>query len=222
MTNKQEMTESMVNQDNLEAWSRTILEDEFNDTTQNEHRGNKLVSGEATLGKLRMMGGFQTPTLDVGCGRGSETVFDFLLDPCPERAATNPKVKHGWLECLPFGPRYIGFVQAWGVLCFVRSLVESMMEVNRVLRSGGIFVFDVVTYTTMPLAQTVDGPSFIRWAGLFGFELQAQIPFGWEYHRRLGLRLKKVSDFDPARFRMPQSDTGKIHNYLTTRDWFMV
>jgi len=106
------------------------------------------------------------------------------------------------------------------VLCFLRSLPEALIEFNDHLKIGGKLVVDVVARTVMPLAQTSDPDSFIRFMQLYGFELEHRIPFGSDTHVREGFRFKKVRDFDPAYLRIPQC-TGKINNFLYERDWFL-
>ena len=208
-----------MSQKNQDLWAKTILEDEFNDVSQNKRRGDRTVSGASALKVLEDLGSFGGFSLDVGCGHGTDR-FDYLLDPSPKRAKPNPKVRQGWLEDLPFENDRLGYILCWGTFCFVRSQVDSMMEINRCLKVGGVLIFDIVTYTTMPLAQTQNRESFLRWCCLFGFEVQGWCNFGNPWHQRTGIRLIKTRPFDARHFRMVQAQ-GKINNKLDSRDWYL-
>ena len=125
------------------------------------------------------------------------------------------------MEKLPFEDGLLEHIQAWGVVFYARSQVETFMEFNRVLATGGSLIFNMVTSSTQGLAQTVDRASFIKWVCLFGFELVGQIEFYHRWHQQVGLRLRKTRAFDPAYFRLPQCQGGKIANYLPDRDWYL-
>jgi ubiquinone/menaquinone biosynthesis C-methylase UbiE len=219
------------NEGNIQLFNKTILDDAFNDTYQNEDLYNGYISGTVQLNRLLDNKDIQRirditdprQVLNVGAGQANLTLFPRHtqvenLEPCPQRKKEG--TIEGWSENIPNNAHSYDVIVCWGVLCFVRGLPETMIEFNRVLKQYGHLVVDTVTYSTMALAQTVHPDSFVRWAGLFGFELEEKIEFGEHYHQRMGYRFKRVANFDPTRFRMPQCE-GKINNYLPERDWFM-
>ncbi len=221
---------------NLRHLQKILMEDEFDDSVQNEEYGG--VSGEEILIADFNRFAELDLTLDVGCGSGE--LFDKLpithaIDPNNKREGkalkkmveelkqtgiTNIILGPGWAESIPYNDRKFANVVCWGTACFFRSPMEAYMEINRVLFLGGHLFFDVVTRTTMPIAQTVGGPSFIKHIQLYGFEIVSQTIFGPDYHRRLALVVMKTRDFDPKYFRMPQC-VGEVNNYVEDRDWYL-
>jgi len=77
-----------------------------------------------------------------------------------------------------------------------------------------------VIKSTMPIVQTVDRSSFCKHITLYGFEILKQEVFGEEHHKRLALVVRKIENFKPENFRMPQC-CGLINNYLEARDWYL-
>jgi len=207
-----------MRKDRVDLWEQIIRDDEFSDLDQNASKPEEIAKVQKVLDTLRGLGPLVSPKLNVGCGGGSQKDFDHFLDPSEIRA---PGVTRGWMEDLPFDDCSLGYIECWGTWGFLRSHVESIMEVSRCLKLQGSLVLDVFTYSTMPIAQTVNGPSFLRWVQLFGFSVQGYIDFGYSWHKRLGVRLKKIREFDPAFFRMPQV-VGEIRNFVEERDWYMV
>lgn len=206
---------------NLNLWARTLLEDEYNDTLQSETRGEAgRPSGYTVRANLEALRHLVNPhpLLDVGCGSG-QTHADYYLDP-NSRQDGDKKVRQGWVENMPFEDGQLGRVVAWGMWCFLRSPIEALMEINRVLRVGGDLVLDVVTSSTMPLCQTVEPNSFLRHLALHGFRIEGVSHFGPEYHRRMGILAVKTTNWDPAKFRMLQA-TSKPLNWNEYRDWFV-
>ncbi len=219
------------NERNIHLFNRTILEDEFNDYFQNEDIYFGEVSGIKQLGRLlnieQIFGTKSSEIifLNVGSGRQSlerllpENALMYYLEPCPQRSTEH--TVEGWSENMNMTNEGADVILCWGVLCFVRSLPETMIEFNRVLKKGGLLIADVVTYSTMALPQTVNPDNFVRWVKLFGFDLEEKIEFGYEtYHRRVGYRFSKFENFNYRRLMMPQCE-GKINNFLPERDWFM-
>ncbi len=203
---------------NIEMFLKSILEDEFDDKQQNEKMYEGDRSGQDVLNLLISLGGLSHPVLDIGAGCGSDK-SDMSLEPNEARAGEK-NVISGWFENTELESLSIGTIICWGTMCFVRSVPECLIEANRILRFGGSFIFDVVEYSTMPLAQTVNPKSFRNYVELFGFSLQTVWEFGFYYHKRVGYRYKKVREFLPVYLRMPQSK-GEINNFLYSRDWYM-
>jgi len=214
----------------IELLNSTILNDEFNDEQQNKEAYGGLMSGERIMNDLILKAGnvLREPftILNIGAGQGTtERIFEdsavedlYDMEPCLTRKTDN--AIEGWCENIPAEVRAFNLILCWGVLCFVRSLPETLVQFNRVLKTGGFLIVDTVAYTTMPLAQTVNPDCFVRYMSMFGFTLYDRAGFGPEYHNRVGFLFKKTEDFNPARMRMPQS-TGEIKNYLVERDWYL-
>jgi len=213
----------------LENLSKIILEDEFDDEWQNEDAYEGDLSGDVFVEFFkRNKRGNQI--LDIGCGCGD--VFEKLpeithaIEPNDERrrrASEKTKtvcVRYGWSENIEFIDKFFNTVLMWGTFTFVRSPMETLYEVNRVLIPRGVFIFDVVVQSTLPIAQTVSPGCFINWAGLFGFHPLERRFFGPQHHLRMALALEKIHDFDHRRFLMPQVK-GSMNNYLETRDWYL-
>jgi hypothetical protein len=209
-------------EETIRLFNQSILEDEFDDSKQNESIYDQKVSGFDILYQLtRTVLG--SKVLSVGSGSSNDFGFDgaeyFYLEPNEERAKSLSNRILGWCENIETTGRFHCIV-CWGTLCFVRSLPESLIQFNSRIVPGCHLILDVVKSTNMPLAQTVDPDSFVRYAALFGFELEHRIPFGHDTHTREGFRFRKVRDFDPAYLRIPQCN-GDIRNFLFSRDWFL-
>jgi hypothetical protein len=211
-------------EETIRLFNQSILEDEFNDSKQNESIYDQKVSGFEIL--YQLVHSLNEPDMKVlSVGSGSSSDFGFAsaeylyLEPNEERAKSIPNRILGWCENIETSRRFHCIV-CWGTLCFVRSLPESLIQFNNRLVPGYHLVLDVVKSTNMPLAQTVDPDSFVKYAELFGFELEHRIPFGHDTHQREGFRFKKVRDFDPAYLRIPQCN-GDIRNFMFSRDWFL-
>jgi len=209
-----------------------ILKDEFSDLNSNEVAYQKCISGKSELDLIFLMINAEklNPILDVGVGSGDMLeFFPFIshgLEPnnirythC-KRKFPGFKIKLGWAENLPYRLDTFEMVLCWGTYCFLRSPIEFLFEVNRVLRKGFNLVLDVVLESTMALAQTVHKESFRRWVSLFGFNIIFEKEFGDDFHKRCAFVLTKIENSNFNRFLMPQS-MGKINNYLEDRDWYM-
>jgi SAM-dependent methyltransferase len=226
---KQLKINSMKNysEKNLKLFSKTILDDEFDDMQQNENAYQGTVSGANVLIDLinKASSIITDAEFVLNVGSGGHHISEYFpkaqtydLDPCPARV-DNSTIE-GWCENMDVKDKGVDFLICWGTLCFVRSLPETLIEFNRVLKEGGFICLDVVTYTTMPLPQTVNPDCFPKYVGMYGFDVWCRVPFGFPFHKRDAFLLRKTRDFDPAYLRMPQG-TSKINNFLLERDWFM-
>lgn len=209
----------------------TILLDEFSDVQSNETAYENTISGIDVLQSIFQLLSVEGlhQVLDVGIGSGG--MIEILpqithgVEPNPTRLAECKRkysdriLACAWAENIPF-PSNFDMVICWGTYCFLRSPMEALVEFNRVLKSNGHLVFDVVLHSTMPLAQTVEKLSFRGWLSLFGFEIIFEKEFGDTYHQRCAFVVRKYEEFNPRRFLMPQS-MGKINNFLEERDWFL-
>ena len=213
-----------VNEKITRLFAESILKDEFNDSSQNNNLYNGAISGDSILNRLLSADSvIGSRLLIVGAGSSGLVVdkkFEvFNLEPCPQRNSvmTIP----GWAENIPKDYGLFDVILCWGTLCFVRSLPETLISFNQSLVIGGKVIVDIVISTSMPLCQTTDKDSFLRYVQLFGFTLEEEVSFvNCEVHKRVGIRLNKYEDFDIRRLRIPQC-IGKINNYLEKRDFYL-
>jgi len=222
-TTRQSFNEEVIHKFNL-----TILEDEFNDAMQNERIHENSLSESDKIRRLfdcEWDKQEDIRILNAGSGQGdlgavlSPKYCITNMDPCPSRSV-GKDIVYGWCENIPFEDGLFDGIFCWGVIYFVRSLPETLIEFNRVLKPGGKLIIDVVKYSSMPLPQTTNPDCFWRYLEMYGFEMEERFPLGKPYFQREAFRFKKVRPFDPRRLRMPQSK-GEILNFLEERDWFM-
>jgi len=204
--------------------------DEFDDDFQNEDLHEGRESPEVNFILRNVKGDI----LDIGCGSGSFSCkfpIVAILEPNPVRFE-KAKVKfkgieermkqRGFMENIPFPANYFNSVLMWGAFCYARSHMEALSEVNRVLITGGHFVLDIVTWSNMPIHQTLHDRSFIKFAEVFGFELLEVRKFDdLNYYGKTGLAFRKYENLNLDRLRIPQCTKEGVRNYLEKRDWFL-
>lgn len=212
--------------------TRAILEDEFDDRFQNEDIYGAKISGEDCLvDVLTRLSGWKelSPLAYVGCGSSLlpvqvETVY--YVDPNPKRLGNVPVAEeykvHAWAENLPVDRlSNLAGIVCWGTWCFLRSHAEAMVSFNRVLRKGGVLVFDFPIRFALPMALCFEENSLLSWSRLFGFELiERGEAFKDETSHRRYFVLEKIRDFDPRWLRLPQCK-GEVLNYLPERDFYL-
>lgn len=216
----------------IDLLTKAILEDEFDDRFQNEDIYGAKISGEdCLLDVLKRLSGWKelSPLAYVGCGSSLlpvslETVY--YVDPNPKRLRNVPvgeayKV-NAWAENLPTDRLFdLAGVVCWGTWCFLRSHAEAMVSFNRVLRRGGVLIFDFPIRFTLPTALCFEENSLLAWSRCFGFELiERGEAFKDETSHRRYFVLEKVRDFDPRWLRLPQCK-GEVLNYLPERDFYL-
>ena len=87
--------------------------------------------------------------LEIGCGYGQS--FDYFpitdaVEPCSQRREVSRQKKisvtAGFSEYLPYESNMFDTVLMLDTFDQVRSVVETVAEINRVLKLGGVFIFD--------------------------------------------------------------------------------
>ena len=218
-----------------------VLDDEFDDAAQNENLYQQTVADYGVLVNIleRLQRGWDLePCLDLGCGSGvliqhlhRDKVLKVhtAVDPNPKRLARVPedlveKKVIAFAENLrPVEPWYYNLVICWGTWRFLRSRDEALASVNRVLKEGGLFLFDFSVRSALPLAKWDHPRGLLNRARLFGYEL---VERGVLSRSARGERhyfvLEKVREFDPRWLRLPQcTKDGRILNYLDERDFYL-
>ncbi|MCW1309783.1 MAG: class I SAM-dependent methyltransferase, partial [Candidatus Nanoarchaeia archaeon] len=171
----------------IEKISLSVLLDEYDDEAQNVSEYEGKVSGFEELRYLYKK--FTRPGRKLDIGTGSGTLLELLeithaIEPNPKRYEKALKigrdlgieVVQGFAESIPYPEEYFSTVLAWGVMCFVRSESETLVEVNRVLEEGGRFIFDVVESSNLKISKQVNPFGFSRWAENFGFKSLLVLP----------------------------------------------
>jgi SAM-dependent methyltransferase len=219
----------------MQLLRRVVEEDEFNDAAQNEAVYDGGVSQQEEL--IELLGytsavGYTSAgphkfVLDIGCGSLTDPVLSKLvthgLEPSPSRLPTKDKIviRSGYAEAIPYEDALFDVIISWGVMCFVRSDMEAMVEVNRSLTMHGRFVMDVVAESTLSICRTVHPRSYRRWMENFGFTTVVEKPLeSPPYHKRVGFVLEKVAEFKPEFLRAPQA-IGGVRNFVPERDWYL-
>ncbi len=123
-----------------------------------------------------------TPALDVGCGGGflSEEIARMGFETTgvdPSERSVQAAVDHarasgldicyrtGAGESLPFEDRSFGLVFCCDVLEHVRDLPAVVSEISRILRPGGVFLYDTVNRTWASLLAAIKiGQDWKPWA----------------------------------------------------------
>ncbi len=210
---------------------KSVLEDEFSDELQHENF-NESVEGFDLLKSLYDIY-VKRPVnvLEVGCGSGRLICVlgvSHAVEPNPKRlkaavekaSQCNAVVKQGFIEAFPFEDNMFDAVLAWDVLMFVRSEAEALVEVNRVLKTAGVFIFNVVEESYLPIAKPVNAHGFAKWVENFGFRVRALVPFRSHMGLKYAIVAEKVRAFDYRWLLLPQAK-GEILNYVEERDWWL-
>lgn len=188
--------------------------------------------------------------LDIGCGTGG--AFNLLpitaaVEPNTERRKSakvngtlNPKgglrfrrvdVAPYYAEDLPFGDKAFSTVSYLRGFFQCRSDAEALIEINRVLRTGGTFLVDVPTEACVqtPCGRTWGLKGLHAWLRQFGFVLKTKGPCDGELQL---LAYTKEAEFGVGTYLKPQlvavpqpllknpvSDFYEVRNFVAW-DWW--
>jgi len=213
--------------ENIKLLTRAVVADEYSDEYQNmdAYEGKTFAEDEfVSFSTMFMVPG---KILEIGCGCNPIKVLPVThaIEPHPVRAEIARlklrNVKIGIIEAIPYPRNYFSTVLCHGAWCFVRSELESLMEVNRVLKKGGVFIFDIVERTNLPIARTDSIENLSTRADSFGFNMTGRLRYNKKtIHEMSVVSLEKLRDFDWHRLRVPQCK-GTISNYVEDRDWYL-
>ena len=176
--------------------------------------------------------------IEVGCGSGSIMLeipeIKYGIEPNENRYKKFiQNINAGIIKVIPFeriaiedfnneGSNF-DTILCWGSFCYFRSQWESLIVFNKILKLGGVLIFDVATKTNLPIAQTVHGDSFCNMLQqCFGFKIIERREFGEEFNKRLAIAAEKVEGFTYRKLQIPfLKKDGKIGNFLLERDWYL-
>ena len=209
----------------IELLSLVITKDEYNDSSQASEIYNGTISDFNYLKEVVNLHYKSGNFLEIGCGsrKSLESLpITHAIEPNPVRRRKGKAVVDGYAEAIPFEDSMFSTVLMWGTWCFLRSEKEALIEINRVLEIGGIYIFDAIIETDLPIIRVDEPRNLIVRIELFGFKLielrNVPISVG---QKRIILAFSKIREFDWKYLCLPQLVGGKINNYITSRDWYL-
>jgi len=210
--------------------SRQIRGDKYSRDTQCKQLGQDWISAEFEEFVVRNMIPItmNQRVLDIGCGEGNSLVgvigafITDAIEPClfRRKKALEVILKRGgkctlsddFSENMNFSDKTFDNVLCLDTIDQVRSLMETFAEVNRVLKMGGMFIFDCFVDDSKDIYYgVVYGPNNLRrQCEDFGFQCQElRIADG------IGMfSMKKVEEWDPRMLSKPQVVGGKVVNFF--------
>lgn len=195
--------------ENLIRLNRVILEDEFDDSAKADYVGCAYSDGYVDFIQRNIIG---ERVLDLGCGSGrSFGIFPITAatDASPlradaaRRASGEVDVRLGAAECLSFDSASMDTVLYLHGFFQARSDYEAIIEVNRVLRVGGRFIFDLpaMNRVNLEFGRIFEPRSYVRILRDFGFDLvELREIDEWD----VGIAVEKVEDWDYRRMKKLQ------------------
>jgi len=225
-----EMKVETFRKENIEMLSKVILEDEYDDEAQ---RDKGYDSKRFVEFVLRNIHGDNVLEIGPGCGMGFEYYpITHAVEPSPSRCAKalsagrdkGVEVKQGFAEALPYPDKTFDTVLFIRGFFQVRSDYETLIEINRVLKELGHFVFDLTTDDDVFVCgRALGANNYIRTLNDFGFELIERRMIN---SVRVGICVRKTRDFDYRYLKKLQLvevedvcvDGYEIKNFLSERD----
>ena len=207
----------------IELLGQAVVNDEYDDQSQAEQIYDSEISDYKYLKEVIEIHHKGGNFLEIGCGSGKS------LELLPITHAIEPNLRRrkgqmidGYAEAIPFEDNMFNIVLLWGTWCFLRSEKEALVEINRVLKSGGILTFDAIIDTDFPIIRVDNPRNLVTRVELFGFRLvelrYLPVSVG---QKRIVLTFTKVREFDWRYLCMPQLVGSKINNYIALRDWWL-
>lgn len=220
--------------------AEAYLKDEYHDFVSRAEEG-----GEGVLFDSEEMDDFfhrnlpndAKAVLDIGCGsgRGVKQVTD-AIEPSllrynkAKETESHIDIKCVFAEALPYRNKTFDCVFSMRTWHYLRSQLEGFIEVNRVLKPGGIFIFDVVYGKNFPFGGiTMDAPSLLGILKELGFDIiefrnlpiRQDFGYEWGYY---GIALIKKTDTDIQCMRKlhlvkdEKTNMYKANNFIISRD----
>lgn len=240
-------------EENIKLLNDAIQGDEYEDVSQVlEGTGGQVggIPSEAVDFIYMYLGNIKGFVLEMGVGSGAyywNTFVSHVLEPAVSMVdlfkvrhvpgsnhyvrlgnISEDNVVHGVIECMPdnWKNMFEGALFTNGIFQ-VRSDYESFIEVNRILKIDGLFVFNIYTDDSKDIicGRVLGANNYVRVLKEFGFELVGRKDNcgtdGITY-----LCFKKVKDFDIRDLRKLQlipvdkeKKIYKVNNLSPDRDW---
>lgn len=225
----------LYREENIKKIIDAIELDEYDDSEQ-----DKVVEQDDFLPEVKMfLQLFVKPgnVLEIGCGSGdSMNLYGIThgVEPCKKRyeSALSKKllVKRNVVEYLEFDNDFFDSALMLNGWFQVRSDYEAMIEVNRVLKLGGYFIFNLLVNDELDivLGRCLGPNNYIRLTEQFGFKLIAQKKYnaGNRFYPPIQegvvFCFEKIRDFDNRWLNLLQADIKSLKNYLPERDWRLI
>jgi len=194
------MSVKTYRKENIEALSNVILRDEYDDEAQRDVEYDSDVFIEFVR---RNIVGPDVLEIGPGCGMGFEYYpITHAVEPSPFRCdkakervkLTSVEVKQGFAEAIPYENDMFNSVLFIRGFFQVRSDYETIIEINRVLKIGGCFIFDLTRDAEDFVCGRAYGPgSYVRILNDFGFSVVEVRDIS---ETRVGICVRKRRNFD--------------------------
>jgi ubiquinone/menaquinone biosynthesis C-methylase UbiE len=226
----------LFREENIQKIIEAIELDEYNDTIQDENIKQDDFLPEVT----NFLNLFVKPgnVLEIGCGSGDSLgKFGIThgIEPCENRfnvaAKKSKNIKRGVCECIEFENDLFDSVMMINGFFQVRSDYESLIEVNRVLKTSGVFIFNLLINDDIDVVcgRCIGYKNYIRLLSQFGFEKIAEKEFnaGQRFYpndqKSVILAFRKVRNFDNKFLNLIQiENVNQVKNFILERDWRMI
>ena len=215
-------------EENIKALAEAIIGDEYNELSQIDAVGdespdvvNFILRNIESTGSVNI--------LEIGCGSGRLLGKVKITHTLDASSAMVERLKlrisefgldvtaaQGFAECIPFDIKFDAVIFMNG-LFQVRSDYETFIEVNRALRMGGRFIFNLYSDDSFDIicGRVLGVNNYVRVLEEFGFKLVEKRKSGH-------VAVEKVSEFDLSRLRKMQlikDGSGyKLLNFHSDRD----
>lgn len=221
---------------------KSILLDEYDDDVQRETREFSLYNPKQLV-EFVNRNLKPTEILEIGCGSGRSVDYfniTHMLEPnlfrfnkAKAKIGDNIDIKQGVSEAIPWKNDSFSSVLMIGTLGHLRSVYETFIEVNRVLKMNGVFILDSFEgYSGFPGIYPT-GENLVDILKDFGFSLIEMRKWKFEgpsakfFGESVGICVRKFENFDLENLRHLQlikyGDLYKAVNFQEVkRDWNLI
>ena len=226
----------LYRQSHIEKIIEAINLDQYDDSLQDENVGQEDFVPE--LDKFLSL--FVKPgnVLEIGCGSGdSMTKYGIThgIEPNKKRyeraKAKGFFVEQNVVECIEHEDYCFDSALMLNGFFQVRSDYEALVEINRVLKKGGIFIFNLLVNDEIDivLGRCLGATNYIRLVEQFGFRLKAKLEYnaGMRFYPpeqvSVVMAFEKVNEFDNRYLNLLQVDKHEsLKNFILERDWRLI
>ncbi len=226
----------LFREENIQKIIGAIELDEYDDTIQDQNvKQDDFLPELQTFLNLYVDKG---NVLEIGCGSGDSIGkygITHGIEPCSKRfekcIEKKLEVKQNVVECIEYDTNFFDSVIMMNGFFQVRSDYEALIEINRVLKIGGKFLFNILTNDKIDivLGRCLGPKNYIRLVQQFGFEVISRLQFnaGARFYPQEQLStvfcFEKIREFDNKFLNLPQvKDIKDIKNFIIERDWKLI